>query len=290
MDTQPSSDRSIFAGDARREGGGNRALIVVWLALHLSPLSLLWTGITLWEALWGLLVCLLLMQVRGFCMSAGYHRYLAHRSFKTSRWVRFLLVAGGCMSLRGGPLWWTSLHRHHHRFADTPEDVHSPEKGFLWSYGGWLLSGRYTVTRYDLVGDLAAAWELRFLNRRWFVLPALLGLVVWLLGGWNVFVLGFCLSTALLFHTQAILDSFTHLWGSRRYATADTSRNNWFLSFLFLGEGWHNNHHHYQSSANQGFFWYEIDTTYRVLQVLEKLGLVWDLRTPPDSALASNLA
>jgi stearoyl-CoA desaturase (delta-9 desaturase) len=285
----PGLDRSIFAGDARREGGGHRGRIVVWLAMHLLPLTVLWTGLTLWEGALGALVCLVLMNVRGFCMSAGYHRYLAHRSFKTSRLVRFLLAVGGCTTLRGGPLWWTSLHRHHHRFADTPEDVHSPDKGFLWSYGGWLLSGRYNVTRYDLVQELAAAPELRWLNRCWLVCPALLGAAVWLLGGWNLFVLGFCLSTALLFHTQAILDSLTHLWGSRRYATPDTSRNSWLLSLLFLGEGWHNNHHHYQSSANQGFFWYEIDTTYRLLRLLEKFRLVWDLRTPPASVLGRNL-
>jgi stearoyl-CoA desaturase (delta-9 desaturase) len=283
------SDQSIFAGDARREGGGWRGMVLVYLAMHLLPLTVLWTGPTLYEGGLCLLLALVLLQVRGFCMSAGYHRYFAHRSFKTTRLLQFLLAAGGCATLRGGPLWWASLHRHHHRYADTPEDVHSPDKGFWWSYGGWLLSGRYTVTRYDLVQDLVGYPELRWLNRWWLVPPALLGLVVLVLGGWNAFALGFCLSSALLFHTQAILDSLTHLWGTRRYATADTSRNSFLLSLLFLGEGWHNNHHHYQSSTNQGFFWYEVDPTYGTLRMMSLVGLVWDVRKPPKQVLTKNL-
>lgn len=291
-DEGPSADvprAFLFAGDARREGGGRRAMVLVYLAMHLLPFSVLWTGLSLLEAALCLLLCILLMQIRGFCMSAGYHRYFAHRSFKTSRFMQFLLAAGGCTTLRGGPLWWAALHRHHHRHSDTPEDVHSPEKGFWWSYAGWLLSGRYTVTRYDLVNDLAAYPELRWLNRWWLIPSLLLGLAVYLAAGWNAFALGFCLSSALLFHTQAILDALTHVWGSRRYATPDTSRNSWLLSFVLLGEGWHNNHHHYQSSTNQGFFWYEIDATYDVLRVLSWVGLVWDLRQPPRQVLESNL-
>jgi stearoyl-CoA desaturase (delta-9 desaturase) len=280
---------SLVAGDARREGGGQRAMALVHLTVHLLPFTLLWTGLSLLDVVWCLLLCIVLMQVRGFCMSAGYHRYFAHRSFKTSRCMQFLLAAGGCTTLRGGPLWWVALHRHHHRHSDTPEDVHSPDKGFWWSYGGWLLSGRYTATRYDLVNDLAAYSELRWLNRWWLVPPMLLGLAVYLAGRWNAFVLGFCLSPALLFHTQALLDALTHVWGSRRYATPDTSRNNWLVSFVLLGEGWHNNHHHYQSSANQGFFWYEIDLPYDVLRVLSWVGIVWDLRKPPGHVLDSNL-
>jgi stearoyl-CoA desaturase (delta-9 desaturase) len=279
---------SLFAGDARREGGGERAMALVHLATHLLPFTALWTGLSRLDAAWGLLLCAVLTQARGFCMSAAYHRYLAHRSFKTGRLLQFLLAAGGCTALRGGPLWWAALHRHHHRHADTPDDVHSPDKGFWWSYGGWLLCGRYAVTRYDRVHDLAAYPELRWLNRWWLAPPALLGLAVYLAGGWSAFALGFCLSSALLFHTQALLDALTHVWGSRRYATADSSRNSWLLSLVLLGEGWHNNHHHYPASANQGFFWYEIDPTYAALRVLSWVGLVWDLRKPPRHVLDSN--
>jgi stearoyl-CoA desaturase (Delta-9 desaturase) len=283
------SSHSIFAGDARAEGGGRRVMVLVYLTMHVIPFTVFWTGVTLLEGVLSVLLCLVMMQVSGFCMSAGYHRYFGHRTFKTSRLLQFLFAAGGCTTLRGGPLWWASLHRHHHRYPDTVHDIHPPEKGFWWSYGGWLLSGRYIVTRYDLVKDLTAFPELRWLNRYWLVPPTLLGLVVFLAGGWNVFALGFCLSSALLFHSQAILDSLNHVWGSRRYTTADTSRNSWLLSFVFMGEGWHNNHHHHQSSANHGFFWYEIDTTYNGLRVMAWLGLVWDLRKPPEHILTSNL-
>jgi stearoyl-CoA desaturase (delta-9 desaturase) len=264
-------------------------MALVYLGTHLAPLTLFWTGVAFREGLVWLGVCLALLTLRGLCMSAGYHRYFGHRSFKTSRLLQFLLAVGGCTALRGGPLWWAGLHRHHHRFADLPEDVHSPDKGFWWSYGGWLVSGRYASTQYDLVRDLARYPELCWLNRYWTAPPLLLGLGTLLAGGWTGFALGFCLSSALLFHTQAALDSLTHLVGSRRYATADTSRNSMVLSLLFLGEGWHNNHHHYQSSSNQGFFWYEVDLTYNVLQGLAWLGLVWDLRTPPEHVLTDNL-
>jgi stearoyl-CoA desaturase (delta-9 desaturase) len=269
---------------AVREGGGRRAVAVVYLALHLLPLTAFWTGASLWDGA----LCLALLYLRGFCMSAGYHRYFAHRSFKVGRVFQFLLALGGCAALRGGPLWWTALHRHHHQYSDTPEDVHTPDKGFWWSYGGWLLSGRHDLTFYDRVRDLAAYPELRWLNRWWLAPAAGLGAAVWLLGGWSAFAIGFCLSSALLLHTLATIDSLAHLYGSRRYATPDTSRNSFLLALISMGEGWHNNHHHYPSSANQGFRWWEVDPTYTTLRLLARLGLVWDVRTPPDHVLTRN--
>src|SRR4051812_17358869 len=152
----------------RREGGGWRGMAVVYLALHLLPLTALGAGVSCTEAV----LCGILLMVRGFCFGAGYHRYLAHRSYRTSRVLQFLLAAGGCTALRGGPLWWASLHRHHHRFSDTEVDVPTSAHGFWWSYGGWLLSGRFTETPYALVKDLAAFPELRWLNRNWLVPPA----------------------------------------------------------------------------------------------------------------------
>jgi stearoyl-CoA desaturase (delta-9 desaturase) len=260
-------------------------MLAVYLALHVLPFTALWTGATLFDAFLGF--CLL--YLRGFCMSGGYHRYFGHRSYKTSRVFQFLLAVGGCTALRGGPLWWAALHRHHHRYADTPEDVHSPDKGFLWSYGGWLVSGRFDQTHYDLVKDLAVYPELRWLNRCWLLPPLLLALATLVFGGWGTFAVGFCLSSALLLHSLALLDALAHVWGTRRYAIPDTSRNSMILSLLTLGEGWHNNHHHYQISAHQGFFWWETDPTYTVLRWLAALGLVWDLRIAPAAVLGRNL-
>jgi stearoyl-CoA desaturase (delta-9 desaturase) len=257
----------------------------VYIALHIIPFTAIWTGASWFDA--GL--CFALLYVRGFCMSAGYHRYFSHRSFKTSRVMQLLLAVGGCMALKGGPLWWSALHRHHHLYSDTPEDAHSPAQGFWWSYGGWLVSGRFDQTRYEFVKDLAQYPELRWLNRNWLVPPAALAVLTLVLGGWSTFAIGFCLSSALLYHTQAALDSLVHLIGFRRYATPDTSRNSVVLSLLCLGEGWHNNHHHYPTASNEGFFWWEVDTTYDILRLLALVGLVWDLRTPPESVLRRNL-
>src|SRR5262249_45548366 len=110
----------------RREGGGWRGMAVVYLALHLLPLTALQDGVSRVDAT----LCGILLLARGFCFGAGYHRYLAHRSYQTSRVLQFLLAAGGCTALRGGPLWWAGLHRHHHRFSDTEVDVHSPPRDF----------------------------------------------------------------------------------------------------------------------------------------------------------------
>jgi len=268
-----------------REGGGRRYMAIVYLALHLGAVAACWEEM-FWE---DLLLCLGLLQMRGFCVSAGYHRLLAHKSYKTSRAFQFLLAAGACMSLRGGPLWWVALHRHHHRYSDTERDTFTPGKGFWWSYFGWLISGRFDTTDYNLVRDLARYPELRWLNRSWLVPPSLLGLAVLVLGGWDTFLVGFCVSSVLLFHSMAGLDAFNHCVGFRRYDTGDDSRNSFLLSVLNLGEGWHNNHHHYQSSANFGFFWWEIDGTYTVLRLLARLRLVWDVRQAPARVLRRNL-
>src|SRR5438270_10519680 len=202
----PMTTRQSSLPATAREGGGRRAMAVVYLLLHLLPVTVLWTGVGVTDGV----LCVALLLVRGFCMSAGYHRYFAHRSYKTGRAFRFLLALGGCTALRGGPLWWAGWHRHHHQFSDTPEDAHSPDKGFWWSYGGWLLSGRYDRTLYDRVKDLAVHPELRWLNRWWLLPPAALALALGLLGGWGAFAVGFCLSSVLLLHALATIDSLAH--------------------------------------------------------------------------------
>jgi stearoyl-CoA desaturase (delta-9 desaturase) len=283
---QPASPPSkpLSAFDPRREGGIGWQMIPIYLGLHLLPLTAFWTGCTIWDGV----LAFVLFAGRGFLTAGGYHRYFAHRSYKTSRLLRFLLAAGGCTAFRGGPLWWAALHRHHHRYSDSVDDTHSPAKGAVWTYAGWLLSGRYTQTPYGLVRDLACYPELRWLNRNWLLPPALLGLAVLLAGGWGAFAVGFCLSSVALLHAQALTDVLAHSFGTRRYATPDTSRNSFLVSLFFLGEGWHNNHHHHQGSSNQGFFWWEVDGAYTVLRGMALLGLVWELRTPPERVLRSN--
>jgi stearoyl-CoA desaturase (delta-9 desaturase) len=214
---------------------------------------------------------------------------LAHHSYQTSRAVQFLLAAGGCSALRGGPLWWVALHRHHHRCADTEADMHPAPGHFWWSYAGWLLSGRFTETDYSLVKDLARKPELCWLNRYWLVPSFLLALACFLIGGWGCVAIGFGLSSIVLLHVLCLTDALDHRLGFRRYATPDQSRNSWLLAVLALGEGWHNNHHHCPGSARQGFYWWEPDATWNVLWLASCLGLVWNLHTPSEQTLTSNL-
>ncbi len=224
---------------------------------------------------------------RMFFITAGYHRYFAHRAYKTSRWFQLVLAFGGLLASQKGPLWWASHHRHHHKFSDMPEDTHSPvQRGFWWAHMGWILSPKFKPTRWDLMRDFERFPELRFLNRFWILPPLVGGLVMYLLGGLPWLVWGGLVSTTVLYHGTFTINSLCHVFGSRRFATTDTSKNSLILALITMGEGWHNNHHHYQSSANQGFRWFELDVSFEILRVLSWLGIVWDLRRPPARVLA----
>ncbi|MDJ0867667.1 MAG: acyl-CoA desaturase [Myxococcota bacterium] len=252
--------------------------------VHLAPLGALWTGVTLFDVV----LCATLYAVRMFFITAGYHRYFSHRAFRTSRAMQLVLAFGGCTAAQKGPLWWGAHHRHHHLHSDRPEDVHSPRKGFWWSHVGWILCSRYQATELDAIKDMARYPELVFLNRHHWLPPIVLAVGCFLAGGWSALWIGFFLSTVLTYHCTFLINSLTHLFGRRRYVTTDASRNSLVMALLTFGEGWHNNHHYYQSSANMGFFWWEIDLSYYVLRALAALGLVWDLRRPSATVLASN--
>lgn len=282
--TLVSATIAMSPSNVRYEGGGAWWMALIYLALHLAALSVFWMGITRDE----LLLCLVLLQLRGLCLSVGYHRLLAHKSFRTSRPLQFVFAWGAAASMRGGPLWWVALHRHHHRVSDTEHDVFTPDKGFLWSYGLWLLSGRYDHTDYDRVRDLASLPELRWLNRFWLVPATLLAAACVALGGWSGFANVFCLSSVLLLHSLACIDALNHYLGFQRYNTGDQSRNSFVLALLCNGEGWHNNHHHYPASARYGFYWFEPDGAFTFLRILSWFGLVWDLKVPSDAVRSRN--
>ena len=221
--------------------------------------------------------------LRMFGVTAGLHRYFSHRSYRTGRVFQFLLALLATTAVQKGVLWWSAHHRHHHRHSDGPEDIHSPlVRGFWWSHVGWFLCTRYDETPLEQVRDLARYPELRWLDRneRWVVVG--FATVLFLAGGWGALLWGFFVPTVLLWHATFTVNSLTHVAGTRRYATPDGSRNNWFVALLTLGEGWHNNHHHYQSSTNQGWFWWEFDPTWYALRVLAAVGVVRDLRRPPE--------
>jgi stearoyl-CoA desaturase (delta-9 desaturase) len=238
---------------------------------------------------WGVALAIVSYFVRMVLVTAAYHRYFSHRSFKTSRVFQFLLALGAQSSAQKGVVWWASHHRHHHKYSDEPQDIHSVRQGGLWnSHLGWILVPDWDHTNTALVTDLTKFPELRFLNRSAVsLLPAVaLALAFALIGGVPALMWGFFVSTVMLWHGSFSINSLSHLFGKRRYETSDDSRNNWFLAILTTGEGWHNNHHHYQSSANQGFHWWQIDVTFYFLRVLEMCGLVWDVRRPPAAVIA----
>jgi stearoyl-CoA desaturase (Delta-9 desaturase) len=226
--------------------------------------------------------------IRMIVVTATYHRYFSHRSYKTSRAFQFLLALGAQSAAQKGVLWWAGHHRWHHKYSDTPKDVHSARlRGFWYSHIGWIMGPEWERTDRTMVSDLAKFPELRALDRQGLnILPTvLLALAFLWLGGGHALVWGYFVSTVLLWHGSFAINSLAHLWGKRRYETSDDSRNNWILALLTTGEGWHNNHHHYQSSAKQGFRWWEVDVTFYVLRLLEALGLIWDLRRPPREVI-----
>ena len=234
----------------------------------------------------GVALCALLYYLRMFGLAVGYHRYFAHRAFRTSRVGQFLLAVLAATAAQKGPLWWAGHHRTHHRHADTEGDVHSPfQRGFWWAHVGWIFCRKYEATNFEAIKDFARYPELRWLNRYALVPPFLLAVGMWFAFGWIGLYWGFFLSTVLLWHGSFTVNSVLHVWGRRRYLTTDSSRNNWQLAFVTLGENWHNNHHYYQTSANQGFFWWEIDLGYYGIKLLSWLGFVWDVRTPPQRVL-----
>ena len=255
-----------------------------FLLFHAVPLLAILTGVT-WKAV---AIFGVLYAVRMFAVTAGYHRYFAHRSYRAGRLVQFALAFLGTTALQKGPLWWAAHHRAHHRYSDTEQDVHSPQKGFWWSHVGWILSDRYSDADLELVKDLVAYPELRLLDRYNAVGPWILGIVALVIGGWSGLVFGFFGSTVFLWHATFSINSLSHTFGTRRYATADTSRNNAMLAVLTLGEGWHNNHHHYPVSARQGFFWWEIDLSWYALRALAAVNLVHNLRQPTKAVVGRN--
>ena len=249
-----------------------------FILVHLLCLAAFWSGVTVQALALGFALYLL----RIFAISAGYHRYFAHRSFQTSRIFQFLLGFLAQTSAQRGVLWWVAHHRRHHKYADTEFDVHSPIlRGFLYAHIGWIFAPANLVTAHEAVRDLARYPELRWLDRQPFLSATLLAFITWLVAGWPGLIVGFCWSTVAVWHATFTINSLAHLFGRRRYITGDHSRNNWFLALLTMGEGWHNNHHSYQVSARLGFHWWEYDPTFYVLKVLSYVGLVWDLHVPP---------
>lgn len=262
-----------------------------FIALHVACLAVIWVDFSGTA----LAVAGGLYLVRMFALTAFYHRYFAHRAFRTSRGLQFAFALLGATCAQRGPLWWAAHHRSHHRNADTAEDVHSPiVHGFLWSHIGWFLTPRAFRTDWKRIPDLAKYPELRWLDRYDTLVPVLLAallygfgvLLQWLApqlhtSGAQLLVWGFVISTVVLFHATVTINSLAHRFGTHRFDTHDNSRNNLWLALLTFGEGWHNNHHFYPGSVRQGFRWWELDLTWYGLRLMAALGMIHHLRPVP---------
>jgi stearoyl-CoA desaturase (delta-9 desaturase) len=255
---------------------------IPFVLVHLACFAAIWTGVS-WTAV---AIAVALYWLRIFAIGAGYHRYFSHRAYATSRAFQLALAVLAQSTAQKSVLWWAAKHRHHHLHSDTEADVHSPRhKGFIYSHVGWVFSRRHDLTDLVKIEDFARYPELMWLHRYELVPAILLALVCLAIGGWSGLVVGFFWSTVAVYHATFCINSLAHVRGRKRYVTGDDSRNNWLLAFFTMGEGWHNNHHAYQSSVRQGFRWWEVDPTFYVLKALSWARLVWNLKTPPRDVL-----
>lgn len=267
-------------------GGGHDDIMypsaIPFVLVHLGCIAAIWSGVT-WPAL---ALCAALYVLRMFGVVAGYHRYFSHRAFATSRAFQFVLAILAQSSAQKSVLWWAAKHRHHHLHSDTAEDVHSPRhKGFLYSHVGWIFDRKHDQADLAKVADLARWPELRWLHKFELLPAVVLGVLCFLVAGWSGLVVGFLWSTVLVYHATFCINSLAHVSGSKRYVTGDDSRNNWLLAILTFGEGWHNNHHAFQSSVRQGFRWWEVDVAFYVLKGMSWIGLIRDMKSPPAHVL-----
>jgi stearoyl-CoA desaturase (delta-9 desaturase) len=245
-------------------------------ALAVLAVPFRWPYVALWAASHFL---------RAIGLTLVFHRYLAHRAFKMNRIARFAWAFIGTAAMQKGPLWWAGHHVNHHRFADREGDPHSPMvSGLYYAHVGWFLND----TKHDrleasnpVIRDFAVVPELAWLERYYFVPPLALAAALYVVGGLRWVAWGFCLPTMTLAHATFAINTVNHLWGSRRFETADQSRNNPITAVFAAGEGWHNNHHRYQRAARNGFYWWEFDPTWYAIRVMAACGLVWDVQRVP---------
>jgi fatty-acid desaturase len=260
---------------------------VVWvLALHAGALLALNPAWFTWQ---GLVACVLLHWLTGgigICMT--YHRLLTHRSFATRpKWLEYLLTVIGTCASEGGAVGWIADHRRHHAHSDDEDDAHSPNRGFGWAHMFWWMTpditsihtpDYYAKWAPDLSEDPVHVW----LDRWHFVFPILLGVGLYFLGtlpafggsGMAMLVWGCFVRSVLVLHTTWLVNSATHTWGYRSHETRDNSTNLWWVALVTYGEGWHNNHHAYQTSARHGLAWWELDMTYIAIRLMSLVGLV----------------
>jgi fatty-acid desaturase len=258
--------------------GINWVFALVVLSFHLCALAAMfyfrWSALVVFVVVW------ILAQNVGVAM--GYHRLLTHRGYSTPKWLEYLIATCGTLALQGGPIYWVAVHRMHHKYTNKDGDPHSPRDGKWWSHMGWILNGSLrneTEALRQYAPDLARDSYYRWLNRYHWIPLTVVGLSLFALGGWSWLLWGAILPVTIGFHVTWMVNSVTHLWGTRRFSTSDDSHNNLWVALLTGGEGWHNNHHAYPVSVRHGLAWYEVDVNYYGIRLLESFGLASQVKT-----------
>jgi fatty-acid desaturase len=265
---------------------------VLWIAgLHAGALLAFVPGYFNWGAVAVGLSLYWLTAGIGICLT--YHRLLTHRSFVLRpRWLEYLLTSVGCCASEGGAIGWVADHRKHHAHADGEHDVHSPGRGLAWAHMLWWMtpdiSRRHDLAYYrKWAPDLARDPIHRMLDRFHFVFPLLMFAALYALGGMAWLVWGGFVRSCLVLHSTWLVNSATHVWGYRSYPTRDTSTNLWWVALLTFGEGWHNNHHAFQTSARHGLRWWELDTTYWAIRLMASVGMAHGVKRPRTGLTSS---
>jgi fatty-acid desaturase len=280
------SKPSIFKRDRTFSSPVNWGVTLIMVALHLAAIASIF--FFTWKAL---ILAIVMWWVGGSLgIGMGYHRLLTHRGYKTPKWMEYFLTTCGTLALEGGPIAWVATHRIHHQNTDIEGDPHSPRDGGIWAHMGWIITGRAMhrdrseLLPYvpDLRKDKFHLWI-----SKWHVIPSLvLAVAFYFMGGWPFVFWGAFLRSVLSLHFTWLVNSATHMWGSRRFATTDDSRNNWWVALISFGEGWHNNHHAHPTSARHGLAWYEFDPSWILIKILKFFGVAQSIQVATvDSGL-----
>jgi fatty-acid desaturase len=260
-------------GSAAKQERLNWTTTIVMIIFHVGAIAALF--MFSWKAF--LVALFLYWMTVGLGISLGYHRLHTHRSFRIPKLLEYFFAVCGAATLEGGPIFWVATHRIHHQKSDQEGDPHSPRDGAWWAHVGWILLGeaKHNNTRMmskyapDLSKDRFYVW----LNNYHWVPVLVMAAILYAIGGLPFVLWGVCLRVVVGLHATWLVNSATHMWGYRRFATRDDSRNNWWVALLTFGEGWHNNHHAHPTSARHGLAWYEFDLSWIELKILKRLGI-----------------
>ena len=250
------------------------------VAFHIGAVAALF--MFTWKAFF---IALFLWWVAGSLgIGIAYHRLLTHRGFKTYKWFEYFITVCATLALEGGPFFWVATHRVHHQNTDVEGDPHSPRDGGLWAHMGWIMTGRtlhnHSAALLPYIPDLRKDKFHTFISKWHWVPITALGIGLLVFGGWSVMFWGIFFRTVMGLHFTWLVNSATHMWGSQRFLTGDTSKNSFWVALLTFGEGWHNNHHAHPQAARHGLAWYEVDFNWYGICALRAMGLIWDVKAP----------